>query len=453
MWEEESTGGPSLAQVRRVVTEVPGPRSRELMARQRAAVPAGVGAVLPVFVTAAGGGVVADADGNSFIDFGSGIAVTSVGNSAERVVARATRQLARFTHTCFLVNPYESYVELCEALNRITPGDDEKRTFLVNSGAEAVENAVKIARRYTGRPAVVVFDHAFHGRTLLTMTLTAKNTPYKQGFGPFAPEIYRVPMANPYRWPTGPQRCAADGFAQVVDEIDTQIGAENVAAVLVEPIQGEGGFVVPAAGFLPLLQGYCRDRGILFIADEVQTGFARTGDMFASEHEGLVPDVITTAKGIAGGLPLGAVTGRAEVMDAVPPGGLGGTYSGNPVACEAALGVLEEIERQQLVARARHIGELILATMHSLAARTDIIGDVRGRGAMIAAELVRGDGDSTPDPTATARVAQRCHREGLLVLTAGTHGNVLRFLPPLVIPTPLLEEGLTIVEKAFSDLQ
>ena len=430
MWEEESTGGPSLAQVRRVVTEVPGPRSRELMARQRAAVPAGVGAVLPVFVTAAGGGVVADADGNSFIDFGSGIAVTSVGNSAERVVARATRQLARFTHTCFLVNPYESYVELCEALNRITPGDYEKRTFLVNSGAEAVENAVKVARRYTGRPAVVVFDHAFHGRTLLTMTLTAKNTPYKQGFGPFAPEIYRVPMANPYRWPTGPQRCAEDGFAQVVDEIDTQIGAENVAAVLVEPIQGEGGFVVPAEGFLPLLRGYCRDRGILF-----------------------VPDVITTAKGIAGGLPLGAVTGRAEVMDAVPPGGLGGTYSGNPVACEAALGVLEEIERQQLVARARHIGELILATMHSLAARTDIIGDVRGRGAMIAAELVRGDGDSTPDPTATARVAQRCHREGLLVLTAGTHGNVLRFLPPLVIPTPLLEEGLTIVEKAFSDLQ
>jgi 4-aminobutyrate aminotransferase / (S)-3-amino-2-methylpropionate transaminase / 5-aminovalerate transaminase len=453
MWEEEPTGDSGLAQVRRIVTEVPGPRSRELMARQRAAVPAGVGPVLPVFVTAAGGGVVVDADGNSLIDFGSGIAVTSVGNSAERVVARATRQLARFTHTCFLVNPYESYVELCEALNRITPGDHEKRTFLVNSGAEAVENAVKIARSYTGRPAVVVFDHAFHGRTLLTMTLTAKNSPYKQGFGPFAPEVYRVPMANPYRWPSGPQRCAEDAFAQVVNEIETQIGPGNVAAVVVEPIQGEGGFIVPAAGFLPRLSEYCHNRGILFIADEVQTGFARTGDMFASEHEGLVPDIITTAKGIAGGLPLGAVTGRAEVMDAVPPGGLGGTYSGNPVACEAALGVLEEIERKQLVARARRIGELMLARMNGLAARTDIIGDIRGRGAMVAVELVHCDSDRTPDPAATARVAQRCHREGLLVLTAGTHGNVLRFLPPLVIPTPLLEEGLTIVEKAFSDPQ
>jgi 4-aminobutyrate aminotransferase / (S)-3-amino-2-methylpropionate transaminase / 5-aminovalerate transaminase len=452
MLAEEPTGGPKLAQVRHIVTEIPGPRSRELMARQRAAVPSGVRAVLPVFVTAAGGGVVVDADGNSFIDFGSGIAVTSVGNSAERVVARANRQLARFTHTCFLVNPYESYVELCEALNRITPGDHEKRTFLVNSGAEAVENAVKIARSYTGRPAVVVFDHAFHGRTLLTMTLTAKHTPYKQGFGPFAPEIYRVPMANPYRWPTGPQRCAENAFAQVVNQIETQIGTENVAAVLVEPIQGEGGFVVPAAGFLPRLREYCKDRRILFIADEVQTGFARTGDMFASEHEDLVPDIITTAKGIAGGLPLGAVTGPAEVMDAVPPGGLGGTYSGSPVACEAALGVLEEIERNHLVARARSIGGLLLTRLRELAARTDIIGDVRGRGAMVGAEVVRGDGDDTPDAAATACVAQRCHREGLLVLTAGTHGNVLRFLPPLVIPTQLLDEGLTIVEKAFSDL-
>jgi 4-aminobutyrate aminotransferase/(S)-3-amino-2-methylpropionate transaminase len=452
MRAEEVVGGPTLVQARRIMTDVPGPRSRELLARQRGAVPAGVGTVLPVYVTHAGGGVVVDVDGNSLIDFGSGIAVTSVGNSAERVVTRASRQLARFTHACFLVNPYESYIAVCEALNRVTPGDHEKRTLLVNSGAEAVENAVKIARSYTGRPAVVAFDHAFHGRTLLTMTLTSKYAPYKRGFGPFAPEVYRVPTANPYRWPTGPERCAEEAFAQAVYQIERQIGAENVAAVIVEPIQGEGGFIVPAAGFLPRLAAYCRERGIVFVADEVQTGFARTGDMFACEHEGLVPDVIATAKGIAGGLPLGAVTGRAEIMDAVPPGGLGGTFSGNPVACKAALGVLEEIERQQLADRARDIGDVMLTRLRGVAARSDVIGDVRGRGAMVAVEVVHGDDAATPDPETTTRVVKRCHADGLLVLTTGTYGNVMRFLPPLVIPLHLLEEGLTIVEKAFSDL-
>ncbi|RBQ14404.1 4-aminobutyrate--2-oxoglutarate transaminase [Spongiactinospora rosea] len=444
-------GGPSLPQERRVVTEIPGPRSRELLARKQAAVPAGVGTTLPVFVTHAGGGVVVDADGNSLIDFGSGIAVTSVGNANPRVAERVRKQVGDFTHTCFMVTPYQSYVEVCEALNRITPGDHEKRTFLVNSGAEAVENAVKVARHATGRPAVVVFDHGYHGRTLLTMTLTAKNMPYKHRFGPFAPEVYRMPLAYPFRWPTGPDNCAAEAAAQAIDTINKQIGAENVAAVVIEPIAGEGGFIEPAPGFLPRLAEFCKANGIVFIADEVQTGFARTGDLFACEHEGIVPDIVTTAKGIAGGLPLAAVTGRAELMDKVHAGGLGGTYGGNPLACEAALGVLETIESDGLVERARRIGSIMLPRLRALAERHPVIGDVRGRGAMVAIELVK-PGTKEPDPVTTGEVARRTHAEGLLTLTAGTYGNVLRFLPPLVMPDHLLDEGLGILDKIFGDL-
>ncbi|MEZ0076888.1 4-aminobutyrate--2-oxoglutarate transaminase [Planotetraspora sp. GP83] len=440
-------GGPQLPQERRLVTEIPGPRSRELFARKQSAVPPGIGTTLPVFVTHAGGGVVVDADGNSLIDFGSGIAVTSVGNAAPRVVERVQKQVADFTHTCFMVTPYESYVEVCEKLNGLTPGDHEKRTFLVNSGAEAVENAVKVARHATGRQAVVVFDHGYHGRTLLTMTLTAKNMPYKQGFGPFAPEVHRVPLAYPFRWPTGPENCADEAAAQAIDMINKQVGAENVAAVVIEPIAGEGGFIEPARGFLPKILEFCRANGIVFIADEVQTGFARTGDLFACEDEGIVPDIICTAKGIAGGLPLAAVTGRAELLDSVHVGGLGGTYGGNPLACEAALGVLETIEQEKLVERAAHIGEVMLSRLRALRERVDIIGDVRGRGAMIAIELVV---PGTKDPLPAGEIAAKCHAEGLLVLTAGTYGNVLRFLPPLVMPDNLLEEGLSILEKALS---
>ncbi|TYK52303.1 4-aminobutyrate--2-oxoglutarate transaminase [Actinomadura decatromicini] len=442
--------GERLPQERRVVTEIPGPRSRELHERRTAAVPPGVGSVLPVYVTDADGGVVVDADGNSLIDFGSGIAVTNVGNANPRVAARVKAQAERFTHTCFMVAPYESYVAVCENLNRITPGDHEKRSFLVNSGAEAVENAVKIARYATGRDAVVVFDHGYHGRTLLTMTLTSKNMPYKQGFGPYAPEVYRAPLAYPFRWPTGPENCGPEAAAQVVDQIEKQIGASNVAAVVIEPIQGEGGFIVPAPGFLPALAEFCRANGILFVADEVQTGFARTGDMFACEHEGVVPDIVATAKGIAGGLPLAGVTGRADIMDKVHGGGLGGTYGGNPLACEAALAVLEEIEDGKLTERARRIGEVMLPRLRALAERVPAIGDVRGRGAMLAVELVR-PGTKDPDPDLTARVARRCHERGLLVLTAGTYGNVLRFLPPLVISDGLLAEGLAVLDAAFTD--
>ncbi|MEU1388954.1 MULTISPECIES: 4-aminobutyrate--2-oxoglutarate transaminase [unclassified Nonomuraea] len=441
----------SIPQERRVVTAIPGPKSQELLARKQAAVPSGIGTTLPVFVTRAGGGILQDADGNSLIDFGSGIAVTNVGNSAPKVVERVQKQVADFTHTCFMVTPYESYVQVCEKLNELTPGDHEKRTFLVNSGAEAVENAVKVARHATGRQAVVVFDHGYHGRTLLSMTMTAKNMPYKQGFGPYAPEVYRVPLAYPFRWPTGADDCAEEAAAQAIDQINKQVGAENVAAVVIEPIAGEGGFIVPARGFLPRIAEFCRANGIVFVADEVQTGFARTGDLFACEDEGVVPDIICTAKGIAGGLPLAAVTGRADLMDHVHVGGLGGTYGGNPLACEAALGVLETIESEDLVAKARRIGEIMLPRLRSLQERFPMIGDVRGRGAMIAIELVE-PGTKNPDPAAVQEIVKRCHAEGLVVLTAGTYGNVLRFLPPLVMPEHLLEEGLGILEKAISAL-
>ena len=452
MSEDPPVGGPGLPQERRLVTEVPGPRSRELLARRSATVARALGTTLPVFVQAAGGGVVVDVDGNSFIDLGSGIAVVNVGNSAQRVVAAVHEQVDRFTHTCFMVAPYESYVAVCEALARITPGDHEKKSALFNSGAEAVENAVKIARAHTGRSAVVVFDHAYHGRTNLTMALTAKSMPYKHSFGPFAPEVYRLPMSYPFRWPTGPEHAGPEALAQAIDLLEKQIGAENVACVVIEPVQGEGGFVVPGEGFLPGLAAYCRSRGIVFVADEVQTGFARTGDMFACEHEGVVPDLICLAKGIAGGFPLSAVTGRAEIMDSPHAGGLGGTYGGNPVACAAALAAIETIEQDGLVERARQIGELVLPRLRALQEQYGVIGDVRGRGAMVALELVAGPGDTTPNPAATAAVSAACHREGVLTLTAGTWGNVLRLLPPLVISDDLLDDALSVLEKAFAEL-
>jgi 4-aminobutyrate aminotransferase/(S)-3-amino-2-methylpropionate transaminase len=407
--------------------------------------------MLPVFVARAGGGVLVDADGNSLIDFGSGIAVVSVGNAADRVVAGVRDQVGQFTHTCFMITPYEGYVAVCEELARLTPGDHEKRSALFNSGAEAVENIVKIARARTGRQAVVVFDHAYHGRTNLTLALTAKYMPYKHSFGPFAPEIYRMPMAYPYRWPTGPDRCGPEAAAEVITLIDKQVGPENVACLLIEPIQGEGGFVVPGEGFLPALAEYCGANGIVFAADEVQTGFARTGAWFACEHEGVVPDLIATAKGIAGGLPLGAVTGRAEIMDSVHVGGLGGTYGGNPVACAAALGAIRTIEELDLVAAARRIEAVMLPRLHELKRRHPVIGDVRGRGAMMAVEIVE-PGSTTPDPATTQAVARTCHQAGVVVLTCGTFGNVLRFLPPLVISEDLLTEGLDLIDDAFAQV-
>ncbi|KIZ13845.1 4-aminobutyrate--2-oxoglutarate transaminase [Streptomyces natalensis] len=447
----ELSGGPALPQERRVVTAIPGPKSQELWARKQETVASGVGAVLPVFVKRAGGGVLEDVDGNSLIDFGSGIAVTSVGNSAEAVVRRAAAQLADFTHTCAMVTPYEPYIEVCEALAELTPGDHKKKSALFNSGAEAVENAVKIARAYTKRQAVVVFDHGYHGRTNLTMALTSKNMPYKHGFGPFAPEVYRVPLAYPYRWLTGPENCAQEAADQAISQITKQVGAENVAAIIIEPLLGEGGFIEPAKGFLPAIANFAKENGIVFVADEIQSGFCRTGQWFACEDEGIVPDLITTAKGIAGGLPLAAVTGRAEIMDAAHAGGLGGTYGGNPVACAAALGAIETARELDLNGKAKRIEEVMKARLTAMQEKFDIIGEVRGRGAMIAIELVKS-GSKEPNPEATGALAKACHQEGLLVLTTGTYGNVLRFLPPLVIGEDLLNEGLDLIEAAFTQL-
>ncbi|MGV9858998.1 4-aminobutyrate--2-oxoglutarate transaminase [Gordonia sp. NPDC003425] len=440
-----------LPQTRHLATALPGPRSAELAARRSAAVAAGVGSSVPVYATDADGGVIVDVDGNSLIDLGSGIAVTTVGASNAAVAAAVADQAGHFTHTCFMVTPYEGYVAVAEKLNALTPGDHEKRTVLFNSGAEAVENAVKIARLATGRDAIVAFDHAYHGRTNLTMALTAKSMPYKRNFGPFAPEVYRMPMSYPFRDDLGGDGAAA--ARRAITMIEKQVGVETTAAVIIEPIQGEGGFIVPAPGFLPTLAQWCTDNGVLLIADEVQAGFARTGTWFACEDEGIVPDLITMAKGIAGGMPLSAVTGRADLLDAVHGGGLGGTYGGNPVACAAALAALEEMERLDLPARARRIEEIVLDkltyTAGQLAADGKaVIGDIRGRGAMIAVELVK-PGSKEPDADLTKTVAAAALEQGVIVLTCGTYGNVLRLLPPLVIDDDLLNDGLSVLADAI----
>ncbi|MCV7408710.1 4-aminobutyrate aminotransferase [Mycobacterium florentinum] len=447
----------SLEQTRQLVTEIPGPRSLELNRRRTSAVSHGVGITLPVFVARAGGGIVEDVDGNRLIDLGSGIAVTTIGNSSPRVIDAVREQVAEFTHTCFMVTPYESYVAVAEELNRITPGSGEKRSVLFNSGAEAVENAIKIARSYTGKPAVVAFDHAYHGRTNMTMALTAKSMPYKSGFGPFAPEIYRAPMSYPYRDGLLDKELATDGelaAKRAISVFDKQVGAANLAAVIIEPIQGEGGFIVPAEGFLPALLDWCRKNNVVFIADEVQSGFARTGAMFACEHEGaggLEPDLICTAKGIAGGLPLSAVTGRAEIMDAPHVSGLGGTFGGNPVACAAALASIETIENDGLIERAQQIERLITDVLLRTQAGDDRIGDVRGRGAMIAVELVKS-GTSDPDAELTNKLATAAGAAGVIVLTCGMFGNVIRLLPPLTISDELLTEGLEVLRLLLADL-
>ncbi len=439
-----------IEQKRILATSIPGPESQALQARKTASVAAGVSTGLPVYVTEGAGGILRDADGNQLIDFGSGIAVTTVGNGNQRVIDAVTEQINLFTHTCFMVNPYEKYVQVAEKLNELTPGDHDKRTALFNSGAEAVENAVKVARHFTGRAGIVAFDHAYHGRTNLTLAMTAKNMPYKHRFGPFASELYRVPMAYPYRWPGGPQHCADEAFGYITDQIHAQIGEENCAAVIIEPIQGEGGFIVPPRGFLPALAQWCRDNGILFIADEVQSGFCRSGDWFACDDEQVVPDLITTAKGIAGGMPLAGLTGRADVLDSIHPGGLGGTYGGNPVACAAGLAAIETMEAEDLAGRARQVEAILKDRLSILAEKYDEVGEVRGRGAMIAMELVTDPDTKEPAAALTSAVNKGCHERGLITLTCGTYGNVFRFLPPLSISDDLLHEGMDVLEESFA---
>ncbi|WKD58385.1 4-aminobutyrate aminotransferase PuuE [Corynebacterium capitovis DSM 44611] len=400
--------------------------------RRQANVARALSPSLPGYVVAADGGVLVDADNNSYIDFASGIAVTSVGASNERVAQAVAEAAANFTHTCFMVSPYESYVAVCEKLNELTPGDHEKKSALFNSGAEAVENAVKVSRSYTGKIGVAVLDRAYHGRTNLTMAMTAKNKPYKTKFGPFASDVYRVSGS----YPLHDGLTGAEAAARSIKEMEQEIGVENLACVVIEPIQGEGGFVVPAEGYLPAIAQWCRENNVVFVADEIQAGFCRSGEWFSVDHEGVVPDVVTTAKGIAGGMPLSGVTGRAEIMDAPIPGALGGTYGGNPVACAAALAAIEEMEAHNLPGRAREIEGIIRTHLEPLV-ELDGVREVRGRGAMIAIELESG--------AATAEIAAACKAQGVLILTCGLDGNVIRLLPALTIPEHLLVEGLEIL--------
>lgn len=441
----------SVPQQRLLVTEIPGPKSKAEIQRRSEEVSGGLGIAFPAVIASTGGAILVDLDGNQIIDMAAGIGVNNVGNSAQRVIDRVIEQVQAFSHTCFTVAPYQGYIDVCAKLNAHTPGTHKKKSVLVNSGAEAVENAVKIARHATKRQAIVVFEHAYHGRTNLTMALTAKNMPYKEGFGPFASEIYRMPMPYELRWLGDKATITADALEEVAHKIEKEIGAHNVAAIMIEPIQGEGGFIVPPKGFLPGLSKYCAENGIIFIADEVQTGFARTGNMFAVENENVVPDMIVTAKGIAGGMPLAAVTGRAEIMDAIHVSGLGGTYGGNPVACAASLGVFETIEQDGLIERAREVGKILGHALCELASKYPIIAEVRGRGAMMAIELVK-PGSLDPNPEAMTKVINYCAKKGVLLLSAGTYSNVIRFLPPIVISDELLLDAMSVLDEAFASL-
>jgi len=449
MYSEAKT---AIAQKRNLITAIPGPKSAELIKRRGEAVSASLGTAFPVFIERAEGAIIIDVDGNSILDLGAGIAVLNVGHSASKVVENVKTQIEAFTHTCFMVVPYTGYVEVCEALNRLTPGTHKKKSALFNSGAEAIENAVKIARKFTKRSAVVAFEHGYHGRTNLTMAMTAKNMPYKDGFGPFAPEVYRMPLAYPYRCDACTKPCESSVLSMVLHKIEKEIGASNVACIVIEPILGEGGFIVPCKGFLPGLAKFCKENGIIFIADEVQTGFARTGNMFACEDESVVPDLIVTAKGIAAGLPLAGVTGRAEIMDSIHLSGLGGTYGGNPVACAAALGAIETIEKDNLVERADKIGKIMNDALNAMAKKYPIIGEVRGRGAMQAIELVK-PGTTEPNPEALTEALKYCVSKGVLILSAGTYANVIRLLPPLMIDEALLKDGLAVLDEAIASIK
>ena len=430
----------------RLKTAIPGPRSLELAARRERAIPKGIGHSTPVYADVARGALLTDVDGNVFIDFAGGIGTLNVGHANPEVAGAAAGQLQKLTHTCFSVAPYEAYVTLAETLNRITPGTFAKKTMLANSGAEALENAVKIARHATGREAVVVFEHAFHGRTLLTLSMTSKVRPYKFGFGPFVPEVYRLPYPYEYRG----HYAGPDGTAEALNEFfRTQVAAEEVACVVLELVLGEGGFIVAPRAYVDALSRFCREHGILLVIDEVQTGFGRTGRMFACEHYGLEPDLITMAKSLGGGLPISAVTGRAEIMDSPQVGGLGGTYVGNPVACAAAQAAVEYIERQRLPERAQELGRLVEERFRRFLERFPRVGDARGIGAMRALELVKDRATKEPDKDSTDRVIRSAYENGLILISAGTYGNVIRTLMPLVITDAELTEGLDVLEKAL----
>jgi len=436
-----------LLQSRHIAHSIPGPRSRQLQEQRNGEVTSAFGSAMPVFIDRAEGGILQDVDGNRIIDFASGIAVTSVGATNAFVQARVTSQLDRFAHTCFMVTEYEGFTEVCRWLNANTPGSFDKRSALFSTGAEAVENAIKIARAATGRPNVLVFDEAYHGRSLLTMAMTAKENPYKLGFGPFPEQIFRAPNAAPLRWPGGRENAAAEALA-AVEAILAANGPQTFAAMVIEPIQGEGGFLVPAEGFLAGLRALADAHGIVFVIDEIQAGMGRTGALFASEHEGVVADLIVTAKALGGGLPLSAVTGRTALMNAVHTGGLGGTYAGNPLACAAALGVFEAFEDGSLLANAKLIERISRSHLDPLIDSVAVVAEVRGRGAMLAIEFADPI-TLAPRADVAKATAAACHAAGLLVLVCGTFGNVIRLLPPLVIGTDLLEDGLRVLTAAI----
>jgi 4-aminobutyrate aminotransferase/(S)-3-amino-2-methylpropionate transaminase len=433
-------------------TSIPGPKSQELMRRRQTAVARGVSHATPIFAARAEGAILEDVDGNRFLDFAGGIGVVNAGHRAPRVVAAIREQLDAFIHTCFSVAPYEKYIALAEKLNSLVPGAFAKKSVLVNSGAEAIENAVKIARAYTRRPAIICFEDAFHGRTMLTMSLTSKTHPYKAGFEPFATDVYRIPYAYCYRCSYSLQYPSCNVFCaqHLEDTFKRVVASEAVAAVVVEPVLGEGGFVAPPREFFAILQETCKRHGILFIADEVQSGFGRTGTMFASEYYGITPDILVSAKSIAAGMPLAAVTGRAEVMDAPALGGLGGTYGGNPLACAAALAAIETLERENLPERAEKLGQRFDARARDWKKRWPLIGDVRGLGAMRALELVRSRDTREPAKEEADEVLRHCREHGLILLSAGSYGNVLRLLVPLVITEDQFDEGLDVLESSLA---
>ena len=440
----------TVALERKIVTAIPGPKSQELHAKRLKEVSHGVGAALPVYIDRAHGATLIDVDGNQFTDLGSGIGVVTIGHTNDDVVRAVQEQVAKVTHTLFTVTPYVPYVELCELLNKYTPGNFEKRSALFNSGAEAVENAVKFARKFTGRGEIAVFDHGYHGRTNLTMAMNFKAMPYNSGFGPFAPGVHHVPMSYPFRDPAG--MTGEQAAARAITYMEKRVGASNLAAVVIEPIQGEGGFIAPAPGFLRAIAAWAKTNGIVMVADEVQSGIARTGQWFASQfEEGFEPDLITIAKGVAGGMPISAVTGRAEIMDSSHPGGIGGTYGGNPVAAAAAVAVLKQIEAGGVLENAMRIQNILLPRLENMKSRYPVIGDVRGRGAMIAIEFVE-PGTHNPNAAAVDALVKFCHQNGVLVLNAGTYGNVIRFLPPLPISDAQLNDALDVLEAGLASL-
>jgi 4-aminobutyrate aminotransferase/(S)-3-amino-2-methylpropionate transaminase len=439
-----------ITQELKLVTAIPGPKSLEFHKMKQQEVSHGVGTMLPVYIERAHGAVLVDVDGNQLIDLGSGIGVVTIGHTNIQVVDAVMEQVQKLTHSLFTVTPYLPYLQVCEILNRRTPGKFEKRSALFNSGAEAVENAVKIARKYTGRGEIAVFDHGYHGRTNLTMAMNFKAHPYNNGFGPFAPGVHHVPMSYPFRDPQG--MTGEEAARRAITYMEKRVGAESLAAVIIEPVQGEGGFIVPATGFLKTIADWAAKNGIVMVADEVQSGIARTGKWFASEwEEGFEPDLVIIAKGIAGGMPISAVTGRAEIMDASHPGGIGGTYGGNPVAAAAAVAVLNQLEAGGVLEQAERIERILVPRLEQLKAKYPVIGDVRGRGAMQAIEFVE-PGTMNPNSKAVEAVSKYAHSQGVVILSAGTHGNVIRFLPPLVISDALLNQALDIVEAGIASL-